>query len=427
MNEHLQDSERRERLLKQAVAEGLLDPERAPIASFLDWERVEANVDHLMQAFPPELSVMHAFAVKANSIVPVIRRLGELGMGAEVASEGELSVALKAGIDPSRIVFDSPAKSWAELRQALELGVALNIDNFQELGRIEQLLNEKPSTSRLGIRVNPQVGAGSIAAMSTASAHSKFGVPMLDEGMRERLIEAYVNRPWLTRVHAHVGSQGCPLPLIAQGIAALVAFADEVNMRAGRKQITLLDIGGGLPVDFDTDTPLSAFDEYVKALQLGAPRLFSGEYEIVTEFGRSILAKHGIIASYVEYTKEVGGRQIAITHAGAQVATRTVFMPEAWPLRVQAFSGHGAAKTDDAVVQDVAGPCCFAGDLVARGRELPNLEPGDIVTLLDTGAYYASTPFEYNSLPQPPIYGVSNLATVPVFDVIRAVSAQHSG
>src|SRR6185437_17010242 len=98
--------------------------------------------------------------------------------------------------------------------------------------------------------------------------------------------------------------------------------------------------------------------------------------------------------THVEYTKEVGGRRIAITHAGAQVATRTIFMPEAWPLRVQAFDAAGAPKpTSEVFSYDVAGPCCFAGDLLARDRPLPALDPGDIVAVLDTGAYYASNPF----------------------------------
>lgn len=417
----MSDTGRRSRILQAAIDERLLHPELAPIAAFVDWERLESNVQHLMNAFPAHLSTLHAFAVKANSLVPVLTKLRESGMGAEVASNGELAAALEAGFSPQHIVFDSPAKSWQELRRALELGVSLNIDNFQELERVQQILSETPSTSEIGIRLNPQVGAGDIAAMSTASVHSKFGVPLEDPGMREQLIEAYLANPWLRRAHTHVGSQGCPLPLIARGVNELVRFADEVNKRAGFAQIRTLDIGGGLPVDFETDTPIAAFDEYVAVLGEGAPRLFSGDYAIVTEFGRSILAKHGFIAAYVEYTKQVGGRDIAITHAGAQIATRTVFMPGAWPLRIEGFTRSGDAKSiEHTVVQDIAGPCCFAGDLVARGRELPPLIPGDIVALLDTGAYYASNPFAYNSLPVPGVYGVSvNANSAPEFSIVR--------
>lgn len=417
----MSDSARRSHILTGALEQGLLHAEHAPLVAFLDWERVRLNVAHLMRAFPADIPVLHAFAVKANPLVPVLERLGELGMGAEVASDGEFTAAISAGIDPSRLVFDSPAKSWGELRRALGHGAALNVDNFQELARVRSILAETGSESEIGIRLNPQVGAGAIAAMSTASAHSKFGVPLRDPGMREQLIEAYLASPWLRRAHTHVGSQGCPLPLIAEGVHELVRFADEVNTRAGYAQIRTLDIGGGLPVDFETDNPVSAFGDYVAALEEGAPRLFSGDYELVTEFGRSILAKHGFIAAHVEYTKEVGGRRVAITHAGAQIATRTVFMPDAWPLRVEGFGPGGAVKTTaQTAVHDVAGPCCFAGDLVARGRELPLLEQGDIVALLDTGAYYASNPFHYNSLPVPPVYGVELDGAVAEFSTIRA-------
>lgn len=396
---------RREAILTAAVARGLLDPDEEPLTAFLDLDGLAANIAALQQAFPAELDVLHAFAAKANSIVPVLSELRRLGTGCEVASEGELAQALAAGFEPGQIVFDSPAKTRRELRTALRLGVALNIDNFQELERVDELHIDVDSASPVGLRINPQVGVGAIAEMSTAGPASKFGVPLADPGGREALLAAYAARPWLNRVHAHVGSQGCPLPLIGQGIAELVALADEINDRAGRRQVTTVDIGGGLPVDFATDTPVSAFAGYVAQLRASAPRLFSGDYAVVTEFGRSILAKFGFTAAYVEYTKVSAGQPIAITHAGATVAARTVFMPAAWPLRVQAHTGTGALKSGPEIGQDVAGPCCFAGDLVARNRPLPLLEPGDIVTLLDTGAYYASTPFGYNSLRRPGVYG----------------------
>lgn len=398
---------RRETILRAAVSHGILNPDEVQLAAFIDIEGVAENVAALKAAFPPDVDVLHAFAAKANSIVPILAGLNDLGMGCEVASEGELAQALSAGFAPERIVFDSPAKTRAELQSALKLGVALNIDNFQELDRVQEIRRDVSSTSPIGIRINPQVGIGGIAQMSTAGDQSKFGVTLEDAGHREQLLAAYVKFPWLNRVHAHVGSQGCPLALIGAGISKLIEFADDVNSAVGFKQITTVDIGGGLPVDFDTDETISNFDSYVAQLHESAPRLFAGDYAVVTEFGRSILAKFGFTAAYVEYTKISGGQHIAITHAGAQVATRTVFVPDAWPLRVTAHTGDGSEKKGNSVRQDVAGPCCFAGDIVAHDRELPLLAPGDLVTLLDTGAYYSSTPFNYNSLRQPGVYGAT--------------------
>ncbi|MGQ4405625.1 diaminopimelate decarboxylase [Streptomyces hayashii] len=398
-------AQRRERILTAAIRQRLLDPDDALLAGFVDLDGVADSVAALQQAFPESVSVLHAFAAKANPLVPLLAELRGLGMGCEVASAGELAQALAAGFTPKQIVFDSPAKTRAELLHALELGAAVNADNFQELSRIDDILAARSSDSRIGVRINPQVGAGSIAHSSTATATSKFGIALEDDGNEERLLRAYQEHPWLTWVHAHVGSQGCPLDLIAQGIAKTVAFAEKVNAHVGRRQIVGIDIGGGLPVDFASDDTAPGFDLYLERLHAHAPALFTGEYRIVTEFGHSLLSKNGFIAAYVEYTKTAGHLPIAITHAGAQVAARTVFQPDSWPLRVTAHRPTGETKTGPLVPQDIAGPLCFAGDIIARAHPLPALVPGDLVAVLDTGAYSFSAPYHFNTLPEPAIYG----------------------
>ncbi|WP_246574590.1 diaminopimelate decarboxylase [Streptomyces genisteinicus] len=396
-------ADRAGRVLRHALDEGLLTA-REPVAGFLDTDGIRESVRSLHAAFAPVPEVLHTFAVKASSLVPVLRLLTGLGMGCEVASPGELRLALDAGCDPSRIVLDSPAKTREEIAEALALGVALNADNLDELDRIDALRPDG-CASVVGLRVNPQVGGGSIGAMSTATATSKFGVALRDEGGREAVHRAFARRPWLTRLHAHVGSQGCPLDLIAEGVAETYRLAEEINERLGRRQVTSLDIGGGLPVNFDDDTVRPTYEDYTAALRAAAPGLFVGSYALVTEFGRSLLAKNGFIAARVEYAKQAGGRRIAVTHAGAQTATRTVLMPGSWPLRVGAFDAQGRPRTGPEVPQDIAGPCCFAGDVVAEARPLPVLGEGDHVVLYDTGAYYFSTPWAYNSLPRPAVHG----------------------
>ncbi|MFC9247442.1 diaminopimelate decarboxylase [Streptomyces sp. NPDC057136] len=394
--------------VRQAVADGLLG-EHQPVAGFIDTDGVRESVAALWDAFPTMPGTLHTFAAKAASLVPVLRLLADCGMGCEVASPGELRLALDAGFAPADIVLDSPAKTREEIRLALALGVAMNADSFDELRRIDEL-RTPDSVSVLGLRVNPQVGSGSIGAMSTATATSKFGVALRDEGAREAVVRAFAARPWLTRLHAHVGSQGCPLELIARGIAETYELAEEINGALRTQQITSIDIGGGLPVNFIDDTVRPSYAAYVAALKEAVPGLFDGRYALVTEFGRSLLAKNGFIGALVEYTKDAGGRRIALTHAGAQTATRTVFMPDAWPLRVGAFDAQGRPGTGPLLVQDIAGPCCFAGDVVAHGRELPELREGDFVVLYDTGAYYFSTPWAYNSLPRTAVYGFSRRA-----------------
>ncbi|MER6526339.1 diaminopimelate decarboxylase [Streptomyces sp. NPDC001508] len=397
-------------VLRQAIGSGLLRTEQ-PVAGFLDVHGIRGSVAALHAAFGGVPNVLHTFAAKAASLVPVLRLLAEEGMGCEVASPGELRLARDAGFAPERVVLDSPAKTHEEITEALAWGIALNADNLDELRRIDEL---RPAgcMSVIGLRVNPQVGGGTIGAMSTATATSKFGVALRDAGNRAAVIRAFADRPWLTRLHAHVGSQGCPLDLIAEGIAETYRLAEEINAAVGRQQITSLDIGGGLPVNFADAEIRPTFDDYAAALRATVPGLFDGRYGLVTEFGRSLLAKNGFIAARVEYAKQAGGRRIAVTHAGAQTATRTVLMPGAWPLRVGAFDHGGEPLTGPVVAQDIAGPCCFAGDVVAEDRALPVLSEGDFVVLYDTGAYYFSTPWAYNSLPRPAVYGYTHTGTV---------------
>nr|WP_234333735.1 diaminopimelate decarboxylase [Streptomyces viridochromogenes] len=399
---------RRDDAVRAAVEQGLLGP-GSPIVGLLDVTGIRESAAALRAAFDavvaPGTPVLHAFAVKATPLVPVLRLLREEGIGAEVASPGELALARAAGLHPEMTVLDSPAKTPAELREALALDIAVNADNPQELDRIDGLMKSAASRSPLGIRVNPQVGGGSIEATSTATATSKFGVALRDEGAREWVVRAYQDRPWLTRLHAHTGSQGIPLSLMAQGVAEAYALAEEINRRIGRRQITTLDIGGGLPVNFASDATTPTYAQYARLLSEAVPGLFDGRYGLVTEFGRSLLAKHGTVVARVEYAKSAGGRPVAVTHAGVQVATRTVYAPGSWPLRIAAYDGKGRPKEGPAVVQDVAGPACFSGDLLAEGAALPLLEQGDYAAALDTGAYYFAHHYAYNSLARPGIHG----------------------
>ncbi len=410
-------SERKARVAEAAVAQGLLGGETL-LAGFVDVAAVRAVVAELRGAFPPHFT--HAFAAKAGCLEGILTLVREAGMACEVASPGELAQAEAAGFLAEQIVFDSPAKTRGEIRVALERGMTVNIDNFQELERVDALIGELGgSRAVIGIRINPQVGVGTIAAMSTATRTSKFGIALDDPGNRARILAAYRDRPWLTCVHTHVGSQGCPLELIAGGVAKAVALAGEINSVVGRRQVTTVDIGGGLPVNFEADAVSPTFAEYAAILREAVPALFTGEFRVITEFGRSVMAKNGFIIARVEYTKVTGGRHIAITHAGAQVATRTVFMPELWTIRVSALDPTGRPKSNEKVAQDVAGPCCFAGDIVASRRLLPLLEPDDWVLLHDTGAYYFSTPFVYNSLPRVAIHGFELLGDGVRFTLMR--------
>ncbi|MGW2795049.1 diaminopimelate decarboxylase [Streptomyces sp. NPDC001251] len=413
-------AERRDQAVRAAVEQGLAGPD-APIAALLDITGIRAGAAALRDAFAAvtDAPVLHAFAVKACPLVPVLRLLRTEGIGAEVASPGELALARAAGTAAADTVLDSPAKTPAELREALALGIAVNADNPQELARLDALVASTPTTSAIGLRVNPQLGAGSIDALSTATATSKFGVALLDDGARDWVVRAYRERPWLTRLHTHSGSQGVALPLMARGVRVAYELAEEINAAVGRRQVDTVDIGGGLPVNFGSDEETPTYAAYARLLKDEVPGLFDGRYCLVTEFGRSLLAKHGTVLARVEYAKSSGGRPIAVTHAGVQIAARTVYAPASWPLRIAAYDAKGRPRTGPAVAQDIAGPACFAGDLLAENRPLPLLEQGDYTGVLDTGAYYFAHHYSYNSLARPGIYGFTATAEGVRFATVR--------
>lgn len=393
---------RRKQAITDIAAMGILDDDN-PLVGFIDVDAIHERVAELNEAFTSDSEVLHTVAAKSATLVPLLKLVQQAGMGCEVASPGELAMAQAAGFTPEQMVFDSPAKTASELRHAVQLGIAINVDNVQELARLDEIVADITPTSRIGFRINPQLGAGRIGAMSTATATSKFGVGIQDPGVREAVISAYVERPWLTQLHVHSGSQGLTLEQMALGVKTVVELANEIDAAVGAPRITHIDIGGGLPVNFDSAEVTPKFADYRAALDATVPELFDGRRTIVTEFGRSILAKSGCIVSRVEYAKRSGGRPIVISHVGAQIATRTVFMPESWPLRITAHAPDGTEKTGEGVTQDIAGPCCFSGDMIAKERALPELDQGDLIAVHDTGAYYFSTHYSYNALPRPAV------------------------
>lgn len=338
----------------------------------------------LQAAFPA--STLHAVAVKANPLREVLKVLVERGAGLEVASSGELSLALAAGCPPDRVVFDSPAKTETELREAFRWGVRINANSAAELDRIERLAGG--STSRIGIRYNPSVaGTERESATMVATPGSKFGLS------ESALLDAVRGRPWVSGLHVHVGSQ--------------VATLEDLTLAAGRvlrlaraiPSIRWIDIGGGLPTRYRQTDPGLDPEDYAQALRDQAAGLW--DYPLVTEVGRALQAGCGWAASRVEYASE--GQ--AIIHLGADFALRESYHPESWFHEITVHDAQGALKRGPREPIDLYGPLCFAGDRLAHRRPLPRIEPGDIVVLHDTGAYTLAMWSRYCSRPIPPVLG----------------------
>lgn len=368
---------------------------------FHDLSLMESRIDDLSRSFPSQ--TLHALAIKANPLVEVLRRAVEKNAGLEAASMEEVYLALAAGCAPSRIVYDSPAKTFDELAECLELGVVVNADNFSELERIAGLLPRITSSSRVGLRINPTVGAGRIGATSVADHDSKFGVN-LEKG-RDAVLEAFARYPWLDGIHVHVGSQGCELELLFAAATRVQQLVRDIRTRLGEARVSFVDIGGGLPVEYlDTDDAPSLAC-YVEGLHREAPLLFDGNIQLMTEFGRAIQAGCGFAVSRVEYVKEAAGRRLAVIHLGADFLLRPVYRPEHWAHRFCVLKPDGSAKKGKEEKWTFVGPLCFAGDVLGRDIDAPSVAPGDLVVIRDVGAYTLSMWSRHCSRSMPRVVG----------------------
>lgn len=351
-----------------------------------DLDRMRARIGSLVTAFPR--ATLHAVAIKANPLVEVLKACVEAGAGLEAASIEEVHLALAAGCPAQRIIFDSPAKTVGEINECLQRGIHLNADNFFELARIDFAWNSNASRSTVGLRVNPEVSAGAISLTSVGSIGSKFGVSIGRD--HEQIVEAFRQYDWLVGLHIHVGSQGCGLDLLCDGVAKIQSLREAIEAETGRP-VTIVDIGGGLPAAYaEGDAPPTP-DEYARRLGSRVPSLMHGGVRLMTEFGRSIQAGCGIAFSRVEYVRPITeNHNMAVIHLGADFLLRPVYRPEDWQHEFLLLDSNGKLKTEAVEKVTIAGPLCFAGDILARELELPSPEPGDWIAIRDCGAYTLS-------------------------------------
>lgn len=398
-----------ERLLPEAIAvafrsakqQGWIRQEDS-LLMFHDLDHLEQRIARLKAAFPP--ATLHAVAMKANPLIRIMEFLREQGMGVEAASIGEVNIALRIGYEPDKIVFDSPVKTNDELAFALREGIHLNLDSFAELARVDLLRQEIPSVSTIGIRVNPQVGTGTIAESSVAGSYSKFGVPIGPH--RRELIEAFGRHEWLTGLHLHVGSQGCSKELLINGVGVLYDLMEEVNTQFGPGRIRHFDIGGGLPVDYGQPAPPCSLEGYALALKQNFPSLFTAHCSLFTEFGRWFHVNAGWTVSRVEYVKHEPGIRTAMIHAGADLFLRECLLPTSWRHDYLVLDPEGNLKTGtESTPCHLAGPLCFSGDMLAKNLTLPEIREGDYLVVRDTGGYTLSMWSRYNSRLMPRVLG----------------------
>ena len=333
-----------------------------------------------------------AFAVKANSNLSVLATLARLGCGADTVSEGEIRRALKAGISANRIVFSGVGKTDAELAFAIEAGVRqINIESAVELDRLIAVAASKGAAPEIALRVNPKIGAGGHARITTGGATDKFGVPA-DEA--KALYARASQSPHVTPVGlaCHIGSQITTLEPLEAAFRALRTMTLE--LRAAGLSVTRLDLGGGLGVPYHGQSDLPSIEAYV-AMTAGV--LEGLDVEAAFEPGRLLAANAGVLLSRVIHVNErADGRRFLVLDAGMNDLMRPALY-DAFHDLVPVRPREGEPR-----LYDLVGPICESTDIFARDRMLPPMQAGDLVAFMGAGAYGAVLASEYNSRPLVP-------------------------
>ena len=340
-----------------------------------------ADVDHLT-----------CFAVKSCSNIAVLSLFGSLGGGADIVSGGELFRAIRAGIDPKRIIYSGVGKSVEELRYGLKSGILLfNVESEQELHRLNSVAAEMGVTAPVSFRVNPDVDPKTHAYISTGLSKNKFGIPINES------LDLYIQADDMANIEVkgvscHIGSQ---LTLISPFVETLRKVKGFVG-RLEEKGISIqyIDLGGGLGIVYDDEEPPHP-QEYAEAIKEEMSGL---EATLILEPGRVIVGNAGIMVTEVQYTKTNRGgdkeKHFIVVDAGMNDLSR--------PSYYGAYHAIQPIKEDKDVFQvvDIVGPVCETGDFLAKDMEFPRVEQGDLVAVLSAGAYGFTMASNYNSRPR---------------------------
>lgn len=337
-----------------------------------------------------------AFAVKANPNAAVLATLAREGLGADVVSGGELRRALAAGIPASRIVFSGVGKTYEEMELACREGIyQFNLESEPEAEMLSEVAVRLGYEAPVAYRLNPNVDAGTHAKISTGKAENKFGVA------EDRALAAYQRASELPGlriqgVAVHIGSQLTDLGPLERAFVKVGAIIEK--LRAAGHSIIVADLGGGLGVPYEPDKPLppSPFD-YGEMVA----RITSGwNVRLVFEPGRVIVGNAGILLTRVVRVKQGSGDPFVIVDAGMNDLMRPSLY-DAWH-DIRAVEPRGPYQT-----ANVVGPVCETGDTFAMARRMDEVQEGDLVAFMTSGAYAATMASTYNSRPLPPEVMVS--------------------
>jgi diaminopimelate decarboxylase len=331
------------------------------------------------------------FASKAFPATAAYKLFAEEGLSVDVASGGELHIALAAGFDPARIHMHGNNKSDEEILMAARAGIGhLILDSFDEIERAERLLDEP---MKVLIRVTPGVKPSTHDFITTGQLDSKFGFGAGDASGAARAIERVLasDKLELVGLHSHIGSQIFELEPYRLAIAALGELAGD--------WCKVVDVGGGLGVAYTSEDRPPAIDDYVGTKVAGVREVFGDEVRILIEPGRSLVANAGVTAYRVGTVKEIPGVR---TYLAVDGGMSDNLRPMLYGSRYEALIADRAAAEPDTTVT-VAGMHCESGDVLVRDALLPAPAVGDVLVTPATGAYGHAMANNYNGVTRPPV------------------------
>lgn len=326
------------------------------------------------------------YGVKANSTLGIVHTFAQEGAGADVVSEGELRVALAAGVPPERIVFSGVGKTRAELAFALQTGIfQINVESESELELLSEVAREIGKAATVAIRINPDVDARTHAKITTGKRENKFGVP-LDDARRLYRRGAALPHLAMRGVAVHIGSQLIDLAPCRQAFARMIELAR--TLRADGHAIDRLDFGGGLGITYYKEQPPSV-EDYAAMVKEVVKDL---DCRLMFEPGRFLVGNAGLLVTRVLYVKDGAEHRFVVVDAAMNDLLRPTLY-DAYHAIVPVKEPPRRAALEPV---DVVGPVCESGDTFARDRPLPPLAAGDLLAICSAGAYASVMASSYN-------------------------------
>jgi diaminopimelate decarboxylase len=353
-----------------------------------DERAVRENYRNIRGAFKPYMPVRVHYACKANAALAILRILQQEGSYIDAVSIGEVDTCLRAGFSPDRILYTGVNVSTKELQQLVARKVMINVDSLSELERLAEISTDV----HISFRVNPQVGAGHHSHVVTGAKSTKFGVP------KDLIVRAYDRALELGFIpfglHAHIGAGVQDVAPFAEVTEVLVGIMNDIEQRLGLK-LEVLDIGGGVGIPYKPEDRPMDLDAYAREVASRIKGRCSAKM-VAVEPGRYIIADTTVLLTSVVDVKDTGDKRFCGVDAGFNTLIRPAFYGSYHHVAVANKFHHPNEFT-----YDIVGPICESGDFIAKDRQLPKVEEGDVIAVYDAGAYGFAMASQYNMRGKP--------------------------